>query len=100
MNAADQIIEQTRNIVSASDQRILIAIDGRCAAGKTTLANRLHETAGWSVFHMDDFFLRPEQRTEQRLNTPGENVDHERFLEEILIPLKSGAKELSFRPFD
>lgn len=49
---------------------------------------------------MDDFFLRPGQRTAERLNTPGGNVDHERFLEEVLIPLKGGAGEISFRPFD
>lgn len=79
---------------------LLIAVDGRCAAGKTTLGEHLHETAGWSVFHMDSFFLRPEQRTEERLSTPGENVDHERFLEEILVPLKNGAEEITFRPFD
>lgn len=100
MSAVNEIIEKARNIVFADDQRILIAIDGRCAAGKSTLADRLREKAGWSVFHMDDFFLRPEQRTARRLNTPGENVDHERFLEEILIPLKNGSKEISFRPFD
>ena len=34
------------------------------------------------------------------MRTPGENVDHERFLEEILLPLKNGAEEITFRPFD
>ena len=36
---------------------------------------------------MDDFFLQPDQRTKERFESPGENVDHERFEEEILIPL-------------
>jgi hypothetical protein len=48
---------------------------------------------------MDDFFLRPEQRTAKRLKMPGENVDYERFLEEVLLPYKAGAA-LSYRPFD
>ena len=37
---------------------------------------------------MDHFFLRPEQRTEERISKPGGNVDYERFLEEVLVPLK------------
>lgn len=98
---AERIIEKTETMTAANERRpFLIAVDGRCAAGKTTLAERLHETAGWGVFHMDSFFLRPEQRTAERLSTPGENVDHERFLEEVLIPLKDGAEKITFRPFD
>lgn len=38
---------------------LLIALDGRCAAGKTTLANRLAEQYGWGVIHLDDFFCSP-----------------------------------------
>ena len=34
----------------------IIAIDGRCAAGKTTLAARLVKELGGDVIHMDDFF--------------------------------------------
>ncbi|MDE7230266.1 MAG: uridine kinase [Oscillospiraceae bacterium] len=97
MDIVEKIIERAETL---DNSRLLIAVDGRCAAGKTTLAERLRETSGWSVFHMDDFFLRPEQRTEERLNTPGENVDHERFLEEVLLPLRNGSEEISFRPFD
>ncbi len=79
---------------------LLAAIDGRCGAGKTTLASFLCEKFGWSVLHLDHFFLRPEQRTKERLGTPGGNVDYERFLEEVLVPIKKGVKELSYRPFD
>lgn len=82
------------------DKPLIIGIDGRCAAGKTTLAAGLQAKTGCAVFHMDDFFLRPEQRTEKRLQTPGENVDHERFLEEVLLPLKSGKDTVAYRPYD
>ena len=51
------------------------------------------------VFHMDDFFLRPEQRTEARFAQPGGNVDRERFLEEVLIPLREG-RPVDYRRFD
>ena len=78
---------------------VLVALDGRCASGKTTLANELGARYGWSVVHLDDFFLRAEQRTEERYATPGENVDHERFLEEVLLPLRAG-NTARYHPFD
>lgn len=78
--------------------RVIVAIDGRCASGKSTLAAQLQEIYGCSVVHMDDFFLRPEQRTPQRYATPGENIDHERFLQEVLLPLERGELP-SYRPF-
>ena len=79
-------------------ERSVVAIDGRCAAGKSTLARRLSEHFGIPVVHMDHFFLRPEQRTEERLARPGENVDHERFLREVLEPLAAG-EAVSYRPW-
>lgn len=78
---------------------IIIAIDGRCASGKTTLAKAISEQLDCNVIHMDDFFLRPEQRTANRLATPGGNIDHERFLEEVLIPLSKGLP-VTYHPFD
>jgi uridine kinase len=81
-------------------ERHIIAIDGRCAAGKSTLAAMLGEELSAPVFHMDDFFLRPHQRTEERLKTPGGNVDYERFDAEILRPLREGADEIAYRPYD
>ena len=68
---------------------VLLAIDGPCGAGKSTLAGRLHEIFPDSaLYRMDDFFLQPAMRTEERLATPGGNVDHERFLQQVLLPLE------------
>ena len=80
---------------------MIIAIEGPCLAGKTTYAKKLAAelSVSCNVFHMDDFFLRPEQRTEERFNTPGGNVDYERFLSEVLIPLSEN-KAFSYRKFD
>ena len=78
---------------------VIVAIDGKCTSGKTTLAGRLVEIYDCNVFHMDDFFLRPEQRTAERFAEVGGNVDYERFQEEVLIPLKS-RQPFSYRPFD
>lgn len=80
-------------------ERIIVAIDGKCTAGKTTLASRLAEQYDCNLIHMDDFFLRPEQRTPERYAETGGNVDYERFETEVLTPLKGG-HPFSYRPFD
>ena len=70
---------------------VAVAIEGNSAAGKSSLAGLLRSTYSCNVFSMDDFFLRPAQRTPGRLGEPGGNIDYERFGEEIIRPLKSGA---------
>lgn len=76
----------------------IVAIDGRCASGKTTLAMRLKEGLDCNVVSMDDFFLQPHQRTKERLGTPGGNVDYERVLAEVLDPLSKGEQAV-YRPY-
>ena len=84
----------------AEKSRVIAALEGGSAAGKTTLAALLAKIyPECNVFHMDDFFLRPEQRTEARLAEPGGNVDYERFLEEVLLPLRRG-ETVQYRPYD
>lgn len=78
---------------------VTLAIEGGSAAGKTTLGELLHKVYGCTVFHMDDFFLRPEQRTPERFAEPGGNVDRERFLEEVLLPV-SKREPVQYRKFD
>ncbi len=95
-----QKIMERIGLLSGKKARILIAIDGRCASGKTTLAEELRKSLDCTVFHMDDYFLRPDQRTKERLLQPGGNVDHERFQEEILEPLKEGMDAITYRPYD
>ena len=78
---------------------VTVAIDGRCASGKTTLADMLAKHYDANLFHMDDFFLRPSQRTPERFAEAGGNVDRERFLEEVLLPLEKG-EPFIYRPYD
>ncbi len=80
-------------------EHIIVAIDGDCAAGKTTLAAMLNLIYECNVIHMDHFFLQEAQRTKKRLETPGGNIDFERFSTEVLIPLTQ-MKEFSYRPLD
>ena len=78
--------------------QLILAIDGPCTAGKTTLSGILQKKYGCTVIPMDQFFLRPEQRTPQRLAEPGGNVDYERFRSEVLQPLNASTA-FSYRPF-
>ena len=87
----DLLLERGGNVV--------VAIDGSCTAGKTTLAGHLAAEYDCNLIHMDDFFLRPQQRTPQRFQEIGGNVDYERFQEEVLAPLKQG-KAFFYRPYD
>lgn len=82
-----------------NQKQVIVAIEGNCTAGKTTLAAALEKEYDCNLFHMDDFFLRPEQRTAQRYDQPGGNVDYERFKKEVLDSLKTG-DSFSYRPFD
>ena len=68
----------------ARTEKVLIAIDGRCASGKSTLAENLSKIFGCDIIHMDDFFLPFEKRTPERLAEPGGNIDYERFEKEVL----------------
>ena len=98
----EQIMETAKKQIDellAAKDTVIVAIDGKCTSGKTTLASKLAEIYDCNVFHMDDFFLRPEQRTPERFAEVGGNVDYERFREEVLLPLKSG-KAFSYRSFD
>ena len=67
----------------------VIAIDGRCASGKTTFALRM-EAFGFYTVHADHFFLPPDLRTPERLALPGGNIHSERFLTEVAMPLAQG----------
>ena len=76
-----------------------IVIDGPCASGKSTMAMKLAEILGASVIRVDDFFLPPQLRTEERLAEAGGNVHYERFKEEVVQQLQTG-KEFSYTRFD
>lgn len=79
--------------------KVTLAIEGGSASGKTTLSRILEEIYEATVFHMDDFFLRPEQRIPERFAQPGGNIDWERFLEEVLLPLINN-EVINYRCFD
>lgn len=81
-------------IMLAEKEPLIIAIDGRCGSGKTTLAKHLASLLDGDIIHMDHFFLPPALRNEERVN-----VHYERFLEEVYPYLKQHIP-FSYRIFD
>ncbi len=77
----------------------VIAIDGRAASGKSTLARMLARIMDAGVVQMDDFFLPPELRTAERFAQAGGNVHYERFMTEVL-PFLRDEKAFGYRIFD
>ena len=68
-----QAIRQLQKEKEGLDEPLIVAIDGRCGSGKTTLGEYLEQVFDCNLFRMDDFFLRMEQRTPQRLKETGGN---------------------------
>ena len=98
MDALNRILDEAEKIIRQK-QRVVVAIDGKSGTGKSHLSRLIEACAGVSVVHMDDFFLPKEKRTEERYRTPGGNVDSERFLSEVVIPIEN-RMPFSYRPFD
>lgn len=78
---------------------VIVAIDGNSGSGKSSLAKELESIYDSNVFHMDHFFLRPEQRTPERMKEVGGNVDYERFKEEVLDNIRKNI-EFKYQIYD
>lgn len=83
-----KVYEAISSALQKSDN-IVIAIEGPCTSGKTTLANELSEYFECNLIHIDDFFLPFDKRTAERMNEVGGNIDYERFYSEVVQNLKS-----------
>lgn len=83
-NNIDELISQSNPV--------FIAIEGNSGGGKSTLAKLINSIYDCNLFHMDDYFLRPEQKTENRLIEVGGNIDYERFNMEVINGLKSNSE--------
>ncbi|MBQ5783103.1 MAG: hypothetical protein IIV99_06955, partial [Oscillospiraceae bacterium] len=87
----NHIAKQINALLDSTDKdTVIVAIDGSCAAGKSTLCTFLQENSDCNVFHMDDFFLTPDMKTDDRLSQAGGNVDYERFKTQVTDNLLLG----------
>ncbi|MBR2822641.1 MAG: AAA family ATPase [Clostridia bacterium] len=83
----------------AGTDRLLVTLDGPCASGKTTLANRLAAVLAAAVVHTDHFVIPHAQKTAERLAIPGGNCDAGRLVEEVVAPWKRG-EPVKYRKYD
>ena len=71
-------IDLTR-FIEEQPKPLIIAIEGRCASGKTTLANMF--MGKYAIIHIDDFFVPPHLKTAERLAEVGGNINYEAVYE-------------------
>ena len=96
MDRIRRILDDIENI--DKEGRIVIAIDGKCGSGKTTLASEIQKQLDVSIVHADDFTIPFEMKTPERLSSPGGNLHSERMLAEFFEKLDE--KEIKYHPFD
>ena len=77
---------------------VILAIDGRCGSGKSSLGHVLEEVFSCSLVHMDDYYMPFEKRSQNWMEIPAGNMDLERFRTEVLEPARQG-KDICYRPF-
>ena len=82
----------------ARQPAVLVALDGRCGSGKTTLAAQLTERFPQSItVHTDDFYLPPSRRVTGWEKIPCANMDIQRLRNEVVAPARAG-QAFSYRP--
>ncbi|MHB1452846.1 MAG: uridine kinase family protein [Saccharofermentanales bacterium] len=86
-------------LLRSDSPSLIAAIDGNSGAGKSWLSGLIGSIYSCNLFHADDFFLRPEQRTQARLAEPGGNVDYERLESEIYAQIAED-RSFKYRKFD
>ena len=70
---------------------LVLALDGRCGSGKTTLANGLAaQLPGCTLLRTDDFYLPPADRVPGWEQIPCANMDLARLRDEALRPAYEG----------
>jgi len=93
-----RFFEMFQKIDSLRDKpRLLVAIDGRCGSGKSSLSQLIASVYGAVVLHMDDFFQSEQQKSAGE-RAPIANIDGPRLLA-ALSPLSRG-EAFQFRPYD
>ena len=83
------VIKESLAKYKSKEKPFVIAIDGRCASGKTTFAHMLASELSLSVIHTDSFFLpRSISGEAEQIGVDG-NFDIERFYSEAVLGMMS-----------
>ncbi len=85
---------QLKHFIENVPKGSIVAIEGKCGSGKTTMVDRLERELVFTRIPMDDFFLPPKMKTTERMAQIGGNIQYERVLE--LLEHIKGTNEKSF----
>jgi uridine kinase len=88
--SVDQIVSRAEEL-RRERGRVLIALDGRGGAGKSTLARAIVQRIPRSAHIEHDWFHLPRERVAE-----GRGFDHERLISEVILPFRAGARDLQF----
>ena len=95
-NPFNKVLSALHKQLRRTQGPFIVAIDGACCSGKTTLAQALGQALQAPVFHMDDFYLPFALRTPQRLQMPGGHMDWERLAQEKELRLRCWQNSIRF----
>ena len=85
------IVHCLEQLLAGAAAPVVLALDGRCGSGKTTMAAALAEQFPDStVLHTDDFYLPPADRVPGWEQIPCANMDLARLRDEALRPAYEG----------
>jgi len=93
--SVDMKAYQLQKYIDSFNDFTIFSLEGKCASGKTTISNLLKDV---TVIDVDDFFLRKELKTKERLNEIGGNIDYDLY-EECLKKIKPNSI-ITYKIFD
>ncbi|MBP5550674.1 MAG: hypothetical protein J6X93_01305 [Bacilli bacterium] len=79
MDNVNAAFRDLNKFIDECKKPLIISIEGKCASGKTTLANMFD--GKYAIIHIDDFFLPPHLKTVERLAEVGGNINYEKVYE-------------------
>lgn len=88
-------VKQLQNFIDSFNDFTIFALEGKCGSGKTTICNFLKDV---TIIDVDDFFLKKELKTKERLNEIGGNIDYELY-EQCLKKIKPNTT-ITYKVFD
>ncbi len=82
--SVDMKVRQLQNYIDSFKDFTILALEGKCASGKTTISSKLKNV---TIIDVDEFFLKKELKTKERLNEIGGNIDYDLY-EQCLKQIK------------
>lgn len=91
----DMKVFQLQNYINSFNDFQIFALEGKCTSGKTTISSKLKDV---TIIDVDEFFLRNDLKTKERLEEIGGNIDYELY-EQCLKQIKANTT-ITYTIFD